>query len=266
MYVDAPLKRTYDLTGIKTVKMKTTGREKMRFTLVVTILSDGRKCRSMIIFKNLQKPPKPPKGTIWPANVFVSASKGGSMSEEQMYQWIKEVWKKKPGHLFQPTGQSNLLIMDSHRAHIKKSLLNNMKKFSHTDVSIVPAGMTPLLQPLDVSINRSIKAKWALKWKEWMAKSEEEFKRTKQKIKVSYTDIVTWISEIVDELDEESIKNSFKYCGISRNPNEINLHSRLNDIILTGQTTEDQYEPTGVTDDEDEEVEDDLAEVFDDDF
>ena len=93
-YVDAPLRRTYVLRGIKTVKMKTTGREKMRFTLVVTILSDGRKCRSMIIFKNLQKPPTPPKGTVWPANVFVSASKGGSMSEEQMYKWIKEVWKK----------------------------------------------------------------------------------------------------------------------------------------------------------------------------
>ena len=37
-------------------------------------------------------------------------------------------------------------------------------------------------------------------------------------------------------------------------------------ILYYIQTTEDQYEPTGVTDDEDEEVEDDLAEVFDDDF
>ena len=35
------------------------------------------------------------------------------------------------------------------------------------------------------------------------------------------------ITEIVDELDEESIKNSFKYCGISRSPHQINLHSGL---------------------------------------
>ena len=36
----------------------------------------------------------------------------------------------------------------------------------------------------------------------------------------------------LSELDEESVKNSFKYCGILRGPNKINLHSRLNDIIL----------------------------------
>ena len=57
--------------------------------------------------------------------------------------------------------------MDSHRAHTTKIIIKNLEK-SKTKVSIVPTGMTPLLQPLDVSMNRSIKAKWAQKWKNWM--------------------------------------------------------------------------------------------------
>ena len=61
MYFDAPSRRTYDLKGVKTVLIKTTGKEKMRFTLIMAILADGKKCRAMLIFKNLKKAPKPPK-------------------------------------------------------------------------------------------------------------------------------------------------------------------------------------------------------------
>jgi hypothetical protein len=38
----------------------------------------------MIIFKNLKNLPRPAKGETWPNNVFVTASKGGSISEELM--------------------------------------------------------------------------------------------------------------------------------------------------------------------------------------
>ena len=48
--------------------------------------------------------------------------------------------------------------------------------------------------------------------------------------------------------------------------NCIRLHWTLNDITLTSQTIQDEYELTAVTYDEDEEVEDDLAELFNDDF
>ena len=122
MYFDAP----YDLKGVKTVLMKITGKEKMRFTLIMTILADGKKCTAMLIFKNLKKAPKP-QGKTWPSNVFMNGTKGGSMNIELMYLWSKEVWQKRPGYFYESKDQNVLLIMDSFRAHIK--FFFNMRKY-----------------------------------------------------------------------------------------------------------------------------------------
>ena len=93
--------------------------------------------------------------------------------------------------------------------------------------------------------------------------AEEDYVKTKIKSKIRYQDIVEWVSEIVNEIDKELIRKSFPYCGIASSHEGITLHSKLNNIMLTGQTSEDPYKPTGVTGDEDEI--NDLAIVFDDD-
>jgi hypothetical protein len=84
MYFDVPGNKTYDFKRVQTVKIKTTEKGKLRFTLVLCIFSDGRITDAMIIFKNLKNLPRPAKGETWPNNVFVTASKGGSISEELM--------------------------------------------------------------------------------------------------------------------------------------------------------------------------------------
>ena len=58
MYFDMPSSKTIDFTGVKTVMSKTTGYEKLRFSVALTILSRGRKFPPLIIFKNLKKVPK----------------------------------------------------------------------------------------------------------------------------------------------------------------------------------------------------------------
>ena len=58
MYFDMPLSKTIDFTGVKTVMSKTTGYEKLRFSVALTILSSGRKLPPLIIFENLKKVPK----------------------------------------------------------------------------------------------------------------------------------------------------------------------------------------------------------------
>ena len=145
--------------------------------------------------------------------------------------------------------------MDSFRAHIKKSLLKNLKRLHKTDVAIVPGGMTPLIQPLDVAINRSIKAKFSAKWKDWMKDTQKRFQITKIKEKITYSLIVNCISEIVHDIDNELVKNSFRMCAIGVIREEVELHIKLNDMILTGQTEEVDNEHSGVTDNEDDDYE-----------
>ena len=61
---DMPSSSTFDTKGVQTVKVRTTGHEKLRFTAVLTPGIDvtGNEVKSvklppMIIFKNLVKPP-----------------------------------------------------------------------------------------------------------------------------------------------------------------------------------------------------------------
>ena len=95
-WFDLPSTATIDMEGVKTVKAKTTGHEKLRFTVVLTALSSGRKLRPMIIFKNLKNVPK----GNFPRNCFVTVAKGGSMTASLMLQYIDNVWKTRPGSLF----------------------------------------------------------------------------------------------------------------------------------------------------------------------
>jgi hypothetical protein len=55
LWFDLPSTRTYDFRGVKTVKSKTTGHEKLRYTVVLSGLGDGTKLKPMIIFQKLEE-------------------------------------------------------------------------------------------------------------------------------------------------------------------------------------------------------------------
>ena len=95
--------------------MKTTGNEKLRFTVALTagVKRVGNEFNAvrlppMLIFKNLKKAPK----GKFPPGMAVLGSKGGTMKQTFMVNtFIPKTWKRRPGGFFN-TGQS-LLLMDS---------------------------------------------------------------------------------------------------------------------------------------------------------
>ncbi|GFS75232.1 pogo transposable element with KRAB [Trichonephila clavipes] len=72
-----------------------------------------------------------------------------------MLDWFQEVLKKREGAFFNSKG---VLIMDSMRAHIKDSVKAEAKKNIGAELSVTPGGLTTILQPLDISVNRSFKS------------------------------------------------------------------------------------------------------------
>lgn len=58
LWFDLPCSRSYDTRGIKSVTAKTTGKEKLRYTVVLAAMADGSKLPAIVIFKNLKKIPK----------------------------------------------------------------------------------------------------------------------------------------------------------------------------------------------------------------
>lgn len=66
MYFDMASDTTYAPVGSKDVLVKTTGHEKLRFTVVLTVTASGSRLRPMLIFKNLKNIPKLKSGEAWP--------------------------------------------------------------------------------------------------------------------------------------------------------------------------------------------------------
>ena len=81
VWFDMPGGRTYDFEGNRTIKILTTGNEKLRFTVVLCILSIGEKIKPMIIFRT------PQDIEFNDVTGYVIDAKGGSMTPELMEKW-----------------------------------------------------------------------------------------------------------------------------------------------------------------------------------
>jgi hypothetical protein len=69
VFFDMPANTTVDTNGSKSVLVKTTGHEKLRITMMLSVLADGRKLTPFVILrrKNLPKE-KLPTGIIFKCN------------------------------------------------------------------------------------------------------------------------------------------------------------------------------------------------------
>lgn len=78
--------RTVDAKGVKTTAVKTSGREKTHFTVVLACRTDGAKLLPMIIF--IRK--KFPKEKI-PSRIFGHGHEKGRMNEGGVEIWFNKV-------------------------------------------------------------------------------------------------------------------------------------------------------------------------------
>ena len=157
-YFDMQSSSTFDTKGVQTVKVRTTGHEKLRFTAVLTagISVTGNEVKAvklppMIIFKNFVKPPP----EHFPPGVVVQSTKGGTATGELMANsYTNDLWRKRPGAFFQQP--KSLLIMDSARADTTNEAAEALDG-TNTKVEIIDGGMTPLLQFIDTRVNKPFK-------------------------------------------------------------------------------------------------------------
>ena len=92
------------------------------------------------------------------------------MTEELYSAWLKEVFAKRGAQgLF---GTPTLLVVDSATSHSKSAAPRNVI------TEFIPKGCTPLLQPLDVSINKPFKTYVKGYWREFIDTPLEEQRLT----------------------------------------------------------------------------------------
>ena len=96
-YFDAPRSTTFDFSGVQSVKSKTTGYEKLRYTVIQAGQWKAIKLPPMIIFKNLKKAPK----GKFPPGMVVTGTKGGTMTRELMMASYLKLFKGRPECFFE---------------------------------------------------------------------------------------------------------------------------------------------------------------------
>ena len=126
---------------------------------------------------------------------------------------ISLIWRAQIG------GQGrrkSLLVYDSLEAHVTDTVKASFKR-KNTELAVIPGGLTSLLQPFDVSLNKLFKDGVRKQWMQWMADGIHEFTATGWQKKASEELICSWILQAWKAIPSEMIAASFLKCGITNN-------------------------------------------------
>lgn len=210
VYFDMPSAATIAVKGSKSVPVRSCGQEKSRVTVMLAITADGRKLPPYVILKRKTVPKED-----FPKSVVVRAQEKGWMTEELTMDWLKTVWMRRPGALF---NQPSMLVLDAFKGHTTEKVKNLIKEMG-SDFVCVPGGMTSQLQPLDVSVNKPFKDNFKRLYNEWLCSEERDSALTPSgRVKrASCSQLCRWIEEAWNAITPEIIQKSFRKCCITNN-------------------------------------------------
>lgn len=208
MTFDLPSNRTVASLGAKTIFLRTTGNEKKHFTVVLSCLANGTKLRPVIIFKRKTLPKK----VKFPPRITVRAHIKGWMDEDGTKKWLEEIWNGRPGAALKK--KTSLLVWDMFRAHTSDDI-KKLAKSSQVTLAVIPGGLTSVLQPLDVCLNKPFKDRVRKMWHEWMSSGQARLTKGGNLMKPDIELIATWVRDAWEEIPEDMVQRAFKKCGIS---------------------------------------------------
>ena len=136
-----------------------------------------------------------------------------------------------------PGGHSNpptMLCLDAFRGHLTEDVKKKMHSLG-SDLVIIPGGMTTVLQPLDVSINKPFKGYVQAEYNKWFCEPNRELTPT-GKIKRSALHIIAhWVSAAWKSIQAPMIVKSFKKCCISNS-----LDGSEDDVLWNAEDDEER--------------------------
>jgi len=187
MWFDMPRNSTIEFEGVREVPIKTTGSDKVRFTVVLGYTASGDKLPPTVIFKLKNKP----KGRF-PRDVVVATASHANMKGDLMVStYIPRVIRARPNGFFKDKG---VIFVDRHRSHIREDVVKALN-LEGLDVLEIPGGTTSVLQPPDVSVNKPFKSGVRKRWEEWMEKGRKDFTKNGNRKKAPYELVCEWVSQ-----------------------------------------------------------------------
>jgi DNA-binding transcriptional regulator YiaG len=205
LYYDSPINFTLDIKGNKRVEIKATGREKQRVTIILGVdLLNNIKMKPFVIFKGTTK--KCVEDIPLSVSYNISYQGNSWCTDDQFIKFLSSL----------PKDKRILLLYDNFKGHRTDKVNNFLKeKFPMIKVLLLPSKTTPILQPLDVGINKPFKSYIKNKYLDWLIESVDN--KTLPKLEKNDRNklLVEWISESWDNIkaNQDIVKKSFHFCG-----------------------------------------------------
>ena len=235
--------RTNNTVGSKTVRIVTTKASKKGFTVALAANGAGEKLPALIIFKERggKLGPRVSKLLTIPPNVKVMATRNGWMTAEMYHWWLENIYGCD-------MTTRRLLLVDNYKAHTTELSMATVESKCNSDIVLIPAGCTPLVQPMDVSVNRPFKALMREQWVTWFSTHNLHTKHGNLK-QPTRQDVINWVSKAWESVKMETIVESFLLCGITPQVDGSENHKMFSHVP---HVIVEQMEETGMEDGDDD--------------
>ncbi|HVW99750.1 MAG TPA: hypothetical protein VHA52_04795, partial [Candidatus Babeliaceae bacterium] len=223
VYLDAPGNKTIDLIDSPSVEIGTTKHEKYGISVLLCVSCDGDKMDALVVHRSKDKKKMnkiEEKDVIYDhgkvMRMYVSCNPTAYMNGELMTEWIKVIYNKQSHtdiheNTVQSLGYNSVLVMDNCPSHITDEVQECLKE-CEVYVEFLPANTTPLLQPLDHSLNAMFKRIYEEEWRNWYLE-ESGKKRTRKgnRKKADQDTINGWIAASLSKMRAENIQRSWEH-------------------------------------------------------
>ena len=144
---------------------------------------------------------------MFPSGVVIHVNEKGWMDTKAMMVWLQKVWAHRTGASSQ---SRSLLVWDSFRGHLVDRVKERTQNGYNKDIAVIPGGLTSVLKPLDVSINRPFKCYVRDQWTMWMSSGQAETKKSGNFKRPDLQTVALWTKIAWEKIDAPLIVYSFK--------------------------------------------------------
>ncbi|KFD61376.1 hypothetical protein M514_24697 [Trichuris suis] len=132
------------------------------------------------------------------------------MDEQGERLWIDNIWRESRGH----GNNRSLLVWDSFRSHVAEGIKSHLEECK-IETAVIPDGLTSVLQPLDVCINKPFKDYMREEWKEWMENGQKSYTVSGRMRAPSLSLLCQLAINAWSKVKMETVLMSFRKCSIS---------------------------------------------------
>ena len=211
LYHGMSRRRTLNQRGAHTVRVLENPAASVRSTAVLAVTLSGEKLKPMVVFKGR------PSGRIargiatrrqpLPTTLEYAVQDNSWADGRVMMEWVD---KCLTPHLRDRNNRA-LIILDTYSAHLTERFRSALSALN-CDIVYIPGGLTPMLQPLDISVNKPIKDYIRDSYSRW---ARNTFNSETGLSRPTRSEISNFLEIAWDRLASTTIISGFNMAGIN---------------------------------------------------